>query len=172
MTIDSFDFDVVDYVTTESSIILDLKFYSEAEFNNFNKNVFEFHNQANSSLDFAVDNVKYSGFFSLFIYDKDYNARAYLTYENPGSAYTAGTLLHNMFPVLNNHEKRISYLIDVLSRKNIISEEELKDLTSYLPYANNKMDLHYQVADLSSYLLARKMDMAHLREEFTSSNVQ
>jgi len=159
---DNFSIDVADYLLDRNWLTFDMKFSNKEDFNKFT----ELH-QVSQPLEYKVDESSYCGYFGAFIFDVDYNVRLYMTtdMQHPAKVDKGNAFQYNLPHVIQNHEKRINILIEILTQKNLLSENDLEKLSSYLPVTDYKIFMHHQVPNLSDYLKASCSTMEDLRCE-------
>lgn len=161
--IESFEVEVSDFLTTDSSIILDLHFDSDESLKDFyNFYMKRFYNSVN----YSCAEVNGNGYFGFFIYDSEFNARLYITNESSESFSQKNVLTYNLTPLLRNFEKRISAITNILCEKGLLSNEEANKLSSYLYPCSENMDIEHQVESVHQYLSDTKSTIQETRAFF------
>ena len=159
---DNFSVNVTDYGVDGSWLVFDIKFSNKEDFDKFT-----IIHQVKEPLNYKIDELSYYGYFGAFIFDAEYNVRLYMTTNTECSAEgVAGNVFqYNLPHVIQNHEKRINILIEILKSKDLLDENDLGKLSSYLPTTNYEIFMQHQVPDLNKYLKAAHSTLEDLRRE-------
>ena len=147
-------FEVKDSVLRNDIIVLDLVANMENLVNFIE--YYKFNHSNNNIVEVALEEEKHSVSFGTFIYDKNGNVRLYLSSSNGSSeeknSLSPGVFAYNQEYLLLHQEKRLNYLVDLLTDKGIISDNELSLLDSYFSVSKESFDIDHEVPDLQKYI--------------------
>lgn len=166
---DYFSLSPTDFVFSDDLLAFDLSFDSKESFDKFDLFYVE-HIDDKDSFDFQLDDSTYHGRFGALIYDLEYNVRFYITtapHDKRPSPFM-DVINFNTPEILKNHEKRLLSLVDLLTKKNILSKDEANTFTSYLTPCENGIDIKRQVRCLNDYLVATENTLDDIRKDITT----
>lgn len=116
------------------------------------------YGKKNTKLNFFIDDKSYSGSFGQFIYDTEGNCRLWISTEeidgpiNPRKIYSSDITYYNLVDVITNQEIKINTLLEILSKKEIISDEDLTKFKNVLTPTDLGFNMKIQVKNLNEYL--------------------
>lgn len=166
---DNFSLLPTDFVLDDNLLAFDLSFDSKESFDKFDLFYIE-HIDDKNSFDFQLDNSTYHGRFGALIYDLEYNARFYMTTApyNMSSPLFMDVINFNTPEILNNHEKRLLSLVEILVEKNILTKDEANAFSPYLTPYEKGIDIKRQVRCLNDYLVATENTLDDIRKDITT----
>lgn len=113
-------------------------------------------------IEYYIDENRYNGNFGNFIYDSKGNARLWMTTKptNKPSTDTLTSMVvtknsvpyYNLLRAFVDLEKRFNMLTDLLKGKDIITQEEMKNIGYYLSPKDEGVEINSEVKDLKEYL--------------------
>lgn len=164
---DTFEVPVKDYLLDHDWIVIDAFLATKEDFDKFSAYHLEHHLTDDNLLIFTLDNTSYHGSFGAYTYDPSYNIRLYMSsvpLEVPPDS--GGTVFNfNLPKILENHEKRLTVLIEALKRNNLLNEDEILNLEPYLPIDNFIFAMYRQVPNLDKYLKDTHSTLKELRKK-------
>lgn len=164
---DSFSLPIDDYVLDDDILIFDTKFPTRDALNAFLL-IHSGHCESGNYYKYQVDAENFTGRFGNFLYDIENNIRFYMTTTPDTMSYhPQDTVLeYNTSRAINDCEKRISMLVDLLQNSGIISSENANMFSSYLPQNGERgIDLCHQVTCLKDYLELTKFTINDIRKK-------
>ena len=120
---------VNDYLIDNDWFTIDASLVTKENFKAFSNFHLEHHLTDKALLNFTIDDVSYSGSLGAFIYDTKYNIRLYMSSTLFNNSFSDSSAFQvNLPKILENHEKRLTVLTEVLQRNNLLNEDELLNL--------------------------------------------
>lgn len=161
---DTLEIPINDYLLDGEWLVIDANLATKEMFNKFSDFHLKHHLTDDNPLNFTLNNVSYQGSLGTYIYDIDYNIRLYISttqINKPLKRRTAYDV--NLPKIMENHEKRLTTLTQILKRNNLLSNDEELSLEPYLPIDNFMFALYRQVPDLNKHLKENHSTLEELR---------
>lgn len=168
---DSYNLPIDDYVLDDDILVFDTKFPSKDALNAFIQMSSKYC-KSGTYYKYQVDTKDFTGRFGNFVYDVENNLRFYMTTSPDTMSYHPHdtVLEYNTSRVINDCERRISMLVDLLQNNGIISSENANMFSPYLqPNGERGVDLCHQVKCLKDYLELTKSTIDDIRKNINNA---
>ncbi|WP_142425453.1 hypothetical protein [Enterococcus casseliflavus] len=163
---ESLTFDIKKMISNDDIIGLDLTTDFET-LKSFIEYYEENHNVDNT-IDVLVKDKNFSVKLGQFIYDKNCNARLFLSFDTDRSLSSfsySDVLEYNQRRLVVHQEKRINNLVSLLSEKGILTDNEIDLLSSYFVISKETIDIIKEVPDLPKYLIESGETLERIEED-------
>lgn len=168
LKIDSFLVDVTDYCKSGELLVLDVLLKDSVALQNL-LHYADSHCTNATSIDYTLDGKTYHGHFGLFVYDPALHARLYMTtvaddYDSLGGSYNI--FYQNVISTIRNHKKALETVIDVLTRNNLLSQDDQKKLSDLLPTSPyDEIMFYHKVDNVNDYLKITGRSLEDIRSD-------
>lgn len=162
---DSYEMNVVDFLATEGSVIMDIKFEDEQEMKKFLE-FYKSHGCDSGAHEVYIETNKYYGWCGPLTYDEKFNARLYIEFAEQFSGMTKyfKVFESNIIKALNTSKTAMEELLSLLESGSPIDAKAKHKIMSHFPKNGYGEELYMLVDDLSTYLKGDKITLEELRQ--------
>lgn len=159
---ENYEISVQDFLMEKRICTVDLKFQTEAEFEEF-ISVYEDHRFGKGNFSFKIGEHCFDGWFGALIYDRAYNARVHICVSDERSPVPVRDKTYSIEKSLVGIASAIRDLCEMLRESEALSQEQRDKIVSGLNTPETVTEFESLVDDLPQYLKDNQETMEELK---------
>lgn len=113
--------------------------------------------------EFEISGMNFSGKMSSLIYDKSFDIRLYIWYDNFENGKSKNIFRCNLLKALNNNKNAMREILCVLEKQKIVNKRDFDKIINYLPENDYGNEMFREVGNLQLYLKNMEITLDDLR---------